>query len=194
MSAKRKRGMAKRATPRAAPPPAPDLPAEIAAALEPDEAVEAQFEFPGLAIWATGTRLFGWREGRAIDIRYTEITDARRRTADWRSLGGLGRIGLGLVFVLAGVITGFAGPVAVLIGFALIAIGAFFVGLGAMRREDWVELKIDRQEPPPPFWYIVLFLPFWLIMQSRRRYRVAGDPAQVDRFHAFLTARLGARP
>ncbi|WP_439577336.1 hypothetical protein [Elioraea sp.] len=194
MTAKRKHGTAKRATPRVAPPPAPDLPAEIAAALEPGETVEAHFEFGGLVIWATGTRLFGWREGRAIDIRYTEITGARRRTADWRSLGGLGRIGLGLVFVLSGVITGFAGPVAALIGFALIAIGAFFVGLGAMRREDWVELKIDRREPPPSFWYIVLFLPFWLIMQSRRRYRVAGDPAQVDAFHGFLTARLGVRP
>lgn len=188
MSAKRKRGTAKRA-----PPPAPALPAEIAAALEPDEAVEAHFEFGGLAIWATGARLFGWRDGRAIGIRYTEITGARRRSADWRSLGGLGRIGLGLVFVLSGVITGFAGPVAALIGFALIAIGAYFVGLGAMRREDWVELRIDRQEPPPPLWYIVLFLPFWMIMQSRRRYRVAGDPAQVDALYAFLTARVGAR-
>lgn len=193
MTAKRKRRTAKPATPRAPPSAPPGLPAEIAAALDPGEAVEAHFAFGGLAIWATGTRLFGWRDGRAIDIRYAEIAEARRRSADWRSLGGLGRIGLGVVFVLAGVITGFAGPVAALIGFALIAIGAFFVGLGVMRREDWVELKIDRQEPPPPFWYVVLFLPFWMIMQSRRRYRVAGDPAQVDAFHAFLSARLGAR-
>lgn len=189
MTAKRKRGTAKRTASRT--PPLPDPPAEIAAALEPDETVQAHFEFGPLSIWATDTRLFGCREGRVIDIRYAEITEARRRAADWRSPGGLGRIALGLMFVLAGAITGFAGPVAALIGLALVAIGAFFVGLGAMRREVWIELKIDRREPPPSFWYIVLFLPFWLIMQARRRYRVAGDPAQVDAFHAFLTSRVG---
>jgi hypothetical protein len=69
-------------------------------------------------------------------------------------------------------------------------IGGAFVLLGIYRRDDWVELKIDRREPPPSFWYIVVFLPFWLLLQSRKRYKVPGNRQAVDAFHRFLIARL----
>jgi 4-hydroxybenzoate polyprenyltransferase len=90
----------------------------------------------------------------------------------------------------AGALTGFETPLSTLISLALFLIGGAFVVLGLYRRDDWVELKIDRREPPPSFWYIVVFLPFWLMLQSRKRYRVPGNGQQVDAFYHFLTARL----
>jgi len=167
------------------------VPDEVRAALVPGETIEARFAMGGgLEIFATDRRFFGRREGRTIDIRYSEVAEIRRRTADRRSWHGIGRIVLGATFALGGFLTGFATLVAALISLGLLVAGGALILLGLNRRDDWVELKIDRQEPPPSFWYVALFLPFYLMLRGRRRYRVEGDPEQVDAFHAFLTARL----
>jgi hypothetical protein len=172
----------------------PDLPQDVLSELEPGEAVEARFDMgAGLAIYATDRRFFGQRGDRLIDIRYGEVSDARRRTSDWRTRGGGLRIATGVVFLAAAVLTGFATPEATIISLGLFMVGGGFVFLGLYRRDDWVELKIDRREPLPSFWYLVVFLPFWLMSQSRKRYRVAGKPEDVDAFYSFLTDRLACR-
>lgn len=175
-------------------PVPPAVPREVLSELEPGEAVEASFDMgAGLAIYATDRRFFGQRGDRLIDVRYGEVTDARRRTSDWRTRGGGLRIATGVVFLAAGVLTGFATPEATIISLGLFLVGGGFVFLGLYRRDDWVELKIDRREPLPSFWYLVVFLPFWLMTQSRKRYRVAGDPEDVDAFYSYLTDRLAYR-
>ena len=175
-----------------APPPA--VPPDVAAALADDETIQAHFPLDeGLDIYATDRRFFGRREGRTIDVWYAEVADARRRTADRRSWHGRLRIALGVVFVAAGLLTGFATGLEAAVALALLIMGAGLVLLGLYRREDWVELRIDRNEPAPSFWYVVLFLPFWTMLRNRKRYRAPGSPAQVDAFHAFLVARLPAR-
>jgi hypothetical protein len=189
MARKKARKTAKKGVPlHQAPAYVPD---DILSALEPGEAVEADFKMgEGLEIYATGRRLFGRRGGRLIDIQYTEVSEATRRTSDWRTWRGIARMVLGTVFVAAGVLTGFETLQATIISLALFVIGAAFVLLGIYRRDDWVELKIDRREPPPSFWYIVVFLPFWLLLQSRKRYKVPGNRQAVDAFYQFLIARL----
>lgn len=168
-----------------------NVPEEIVSALEPGEAVEARFNMSErLEIYATGRRLFGRRAGHLIDIQYAEVSEARRRTSDWRTWRGITRIVFGIAFVAAGALTGFESPQATIISLGLFAIGGAFVLLGVFRRDDWVELKIERREPPPSFWYIVVFLPFWLLLQSRKRYRVPGHREDVDAFYRFLKAKL----
>lgn len=175
-------------------PFAPDperRPEEIASALDPDESVEAEFSMSaGLQVYATGRRFFGRRGDRLIDIKYAEVSEARRRTSDWRTWRGITRMVLGVAFVAAGALTGFETLVSTIVSLALFLIGGAFVFLGLYRRDDWVELKIERQEPPPSFGYIVLFLPFWLMLRSRKRYRVPGDREEVDAFYQFLMARI----
>jgi hypothetical protein len=171
--------------------PREDVPEEIASALEPDESVEANFKLSGgLEIYATGKRFFGRRGGRLIGIHYGEVAEARRRTSDWRTWRGIIRIVFGIGFVAAGAVTGLETPQSTFVSFGLFLIGGAFVFLGVFRRDDWVELKIEREEPPPSFWNIVVFLPFWLMLGSRKRYRVPGDRQEVDAFYQFLTARL----
>ena len=167
------------------------IPEEIAAALEPGESVEATFNMSaGLEIFATGRRFFGRRGDRLIGIKYAEVSEARRRTSDWRTWRGITRIVLGIAFMAAGALTGFEIPQAMIVSLALFLIGGALVFLGLYRRDDWVELKIERQEPPPSFWYLVVFLPFWLMLRSRRRYRVPGNKEQVDAFYQLLIERM----
>jgi hypothetical protein len=168
----------------------PNIPEEIASALEPDELVEGNFSMgAGLEIYATGKRFFGRRGGRVIGIHYAEIAGARRRTSDWRTWRGIARTFLGIAFVAAGAVTGFETAPSTIVSFGLFLIGGAFVFLGIYRRDDWVELKIEREESPPSFWEIVVFLPFWLF-RSGKRYRVPGNPEEVDAFYRFLAARL----
>jgi hypothetical protein len=168
-----------------------DVPEDIASALGPDESVEADFSMSaGLQIYATGWRFFGRRGDRLIDIKYTEVSEARRRTSDWQTWRGITRIVLGVAFVAAGALTGFESLPSTIVSLAFLLIGGAFVFLGFYRRDDWVDLKIERQEPPPSFWYVVLFLPFWLTLRSRKRYRVPGDREEVDAFYQFLMARI----
>ena len=169
----------------------PNVPEEIASALEPDELVEANFSMgAGLEIYATGKRFFGRRGGRVVGLHYAEVAEARRRTSDWRTWRGIARTFFGIAFVAAGAVTGFETAQSTIVSFGLFLIGAAFVFLGVHRRDDWVELKIERQEPPPSFWQVVVFLPFWLMRGSGKRYRVPGDREEVDAFYQFLTARL----
>lgn len=173
--------------------PAEHVPEEIASALEPDESVEAGFDMgAGLEIFATGKRLFGRRGGRVIHIQYAEISDAKRQASDWRTWRGITRIALGLGFIAAGALTGFEGLGGMTVGAVLLLIGGSFVMLGLYRRDDWVELKVEREQPPPSFWYLVVFLPYWLLLRSRTRYSVPGRREAVDAFYQFLTARLRA--
>ncbi|MPZ56418.1 MAG: hypothetical protein GEU91_07940 [Rhizobiales bacterium] len=171
-----------------------NVPGEITSALEPDESVEAVFNMDaGLDVYATGQRFFGRRGDRLMGIQYTEVSEARRRTSDWRTWRGIARIVFGIAFMAAGALTGFEATQSTIVSLALFLIGGGFVFLGFYRRDDWVELKIERPEPPPSFWYLVVFLPFWLMLRSRKRYRVSGDREQVDAFYQFLTARLSSR-
>jgi hypothetical protein len=170
--------------------PPQNVPEEIASALEPDEAVEANFNMGGgLEIYATGKRFFGRRGGRLIGIHYVEVAEARRRTSDWRTWRGITRIACGIAFVAAGALSGFETTQSTIVSFGLFLIGGAFVFLGIYRRDDWVELKIEREDPPPSFWHVVVFLPFWLF-RPRKRYRVPGNREEVDAFYQFLTARL----
>jgi hypothetical protein len=171
--------------------PPQNVPEEIASALEPDESVEANFNMSaGLEIYATGRRFFGRRGGRLVGIHYVEVAEARRRTSDWRTWRGIARIVFGIAFVAAGALTGFETAPATIVSFGLFLIGAAFIFIGVYRRDDWVELKIERDEPPPSFWQLVVFLPFWLMRGSRKRYRVPGNREEVDAFYRFLTTRL----
>ncbi|MEH2606284.1 4-hydroxybenzoate polyprenyltransferase [Bradyrhizobium sp. AZCC 1588] len=171
-----------------------NVPDEIASALEPEESVVAVFNMDaGLDVYATGQRFFGRRGDRLIGIQYTEVSEARRRTADWRTWSGITRIVLGIAFAAAGALTGVETMPSTIVSLALFLIGAAFLFLGFYRRDDWVELKIDRPESPPSFWYIVAFLPFWLMLRSRKRYRIPGNREQVDAFYQFLMARIPAR-
>jgi hypothetical protein len=168
-----------------------NIPGEIASALEPEEAVEAVFNMDtGLDVYATGQRFFGRRGDRLIGIQYTEVSEARRRTSNWRTWQGIARIVFGIVFMAAGALTGFEALRSTIVSVALLLIGGAFVFLGFYRRDDWVELRIERPEPPPSLWYIVVFLPFWLMLRSRKRYRVPGNREQVDAFYQFLMARI----
>ncbi len=170
------------------------VPPDVQAALAEDETVEAHFALnEGLEIYATDRRFFGRREGRTIDIWYAEVVEARHRIADRRSWHGMLRIVLGAVFVVGGLLTGFGAWLEALVAIALLAMGGALVLLGLHRREDWLELRIDRNEPAPSVWYVFLFLPFWIMLRNRKRYRVPGSPRQVDDFHAFLAARLPRR-
>jgi hypothetical protein len=144
----------------------------------------------GLEIYATGKRFFGRRDGRLVGIHYAEVAEARRRTSDWRTWRGITRVVFGIGFVAAGAVTGFETPQSTIISFGLFLIGGAFVFLGVYRRDDWVELKIEREEPPPSLWQLVVFLPFWLMRGSRKRYRVPGNREEVDAFYEFLTASL----
>jgi len=172
------------------PRPPQNVPEEIASALEPDESIEANFNMSaGLEIYATGTRFFGRRGGRLVGIHYAEVAEARCRTSDWRTWRGITRIAFGIAFMVAGTVTGFETTPSTIVSFGLFLIGGAFVFLGLYRRDDWVELKIEREEPQPSFWEVVVFLPFWLF-RSRKRYRVPGDREEVDAFYRFLAARL----
>jgi hypothetical protein len=171
--------------------PPEDVPEEIASALEPDESVEANFKMSaGLEIYATGKRFFGRRGGRLIGIHYAEVAEARRRTSDWLTWRGITRIVFGIAFVAAGALTGFETPQSTIVSLGLFLIGGALVLLGLYRRDDWVELKIERRESPPSFWHVVVFLPYWLMLRSGKRYRVPGKREEVDAFYQFLTARL----
>jgi hypothetical protein len=171
-----------------------NIPSEITSRLEPEESVMAVFNMDaGLDVYATGQRFFGRRGDRLIGIQYTEVSEARRRTADWRTWRGISRIVLGIAFAAAGALTGFETPPSTIVGLALFLIGGAFLFLGFYRRDDWVELKIERPEPPPSFGYIVVFLPFWLMLRSRKRYRVLGNREQVDAFYQFLMARISSQ-
>jgi hypothetical protein len=171
--------------------PPQNVPEEIASALEPDESVEAKFNLSGgLEIYATGTRFFGRRGGRLVGIHYAEVAEARRRTSDWRTWRGITRIAFGIAFMAAGTVTGFETAQSTTVSFGLFLIGGAFVFLGVYRRDDWVELKIEREEPAPSFWQMVVFLPFWLMLGSRKRYRVPGNREEIDAFYQFLTARV----
>ena len=171
-----------------------NVPGEITAALESEESVEAVFNMhAGLDVYATGRRFFGRRGDCLIDIQYAEVSEARRRKSDWRTWRGITRIVLGVAFVAASALTGFETVASTIVSLALFLIGGAFVFLGFYRRDDWVELKIERREPPPSFWYVVLFLPFWLMLRSRKRYRVPGNREQVDAFYQFLMARIPAQ-
>jgi hypothetical protein len=168
-----------------------NVPVEITSVLEPEESVEAVFNMDaGLDVYSTGRRFFGRRGDRLIGIQYTEISEARRRTADWRTWRGITRIVLGIAFAAAGVLTGFETLPSTIVSLILFLIGGAFLFLGFYRRDDWVELKIERPEPPPSFSYLVVFLPFWLMLRSRKRYRVPGNREQVDAFYQFLMARI----
>ncbi|WP_156434026.1 hypothetical protein [Bradyrhizobium retamae] len=147
----------------------------------------------GLDVYATRQRFFGARGDRLIGIQYTEVSEARRRTADWRTWSGITRIVLGIAFAAAGALTGFETMPSTIVSLALFLIGAAFLFLGFYKRDDWVELKIERPESPPSFWYMVVFLPFWLMLRSRKRYRIPGNREQVDAFYQFLMARIPAR-
>ena len=171
------------------------VPEEILSALEPGERIEAGFNMgEGLEIYATGRRFFGRRGGHLVGIRYAEVSEARRRTSEWRTWRGIARIAIGIAFVAAGALTGFQSPQSMILSLGLFLFGGALVLLGLYRRDDWVELKIERREPPPSFWYIVVFLPFWLMLRSRTRYRVPGNPEDVDAFYDFLSARLPSHP
>ena len=171
--------------------PPENVPEEIASALEPGESVEAKFNMSwGLDIYATGKRFFGRRDSRLVGIHYAEVAEARRRTSDWRTWRGIARIVFGIAFVAAGALTGFETAQATIVSFGLFLIGGAFVFLGVYRRDDWVELRIERAEPPPSFWQVVVFLPFWLMRRSKKAYMVPGNREEVDAFFRFLTARL----
>lgn len=167
------------------------IPDGISSQLEPGEAVEAVFGMAGdLEIYATGQRFFGSKKGQSVDIKYTEVTEVARRASYWKTWRGIIRIVIGVGFVAAGFLTGYDTAPAAMISFGLLLIGSAFIVLGIVRRDDWVELNIQRREPPPSFWYVVVFLPFWLMLQSRKRYRVPGEQDEVDAFFEFLKEKL----
>ena len=172
-----------------------NVPEKIASALEPDEPLEAVFNMGGgLEIYATDRRFFGKRGDHQIDIKYAEVKEARRRASYWKTWRGIARIVIGVGFLGAGALTGFETPIAAILSGLLFLFGTVFILLGIYRREDWVEMKVSRREPSPSFWYVVTFLPFYLMLQSRKRYRVPGEPEQVDAFFKFLRQRVPSDP
>lgn len=171
------------------------VPGEIAAVLLPGETIDEVFHMgDGLDVYTTDRRFFGWKQNRLAVIRYTEVMEAVRRTACWKTWHGAGRILIGFGFLGAGLVSGFADPLATATSVVLFLIGAGLVLLGILRRDDWLELKLQRDEPLPSFWYQVMFLPFWLMMKSRKRYRMPGDRNQVNAFCDYLTERLASKP
>ncbi len=144
----------------------------------------------GLEIYATRRRFFGKKGDRVVDIRYKKVIEAKRRTSYWKTWGGMTRITLGTIFVATGVLTGVESPMAASISLALFMTGSTFILLGILKRDDWVELTIAHTEPPPSFWYIIVFLPFWLLLRSRKRYRVPGSRQAIDAFYQYLLTRL----
>lgn len=165
---------------------APDLPSPIASALEPGEPVEAVFSMSeGLAIYATDRRLLSKRGDLVVGVPYGDITHLRRRAP----LGAV-RIAIGIGFIGAGVVTGFETPVATTTALMLFLLGAVFLLLGTLGRLSWVELGIRQEGPRPSLGHIAMFLPFWLLLRSGKRYKAVGRPAEVDALFAFLTERI----
>lgn len=169
---------------------AADLPPSIASVLEPGEPVQAVFSMSeGLAIYATDRRLLSKRGDLVVGIPYADITHLRRRAPL-----GAPRIAVGLVFIVAGAVTGFEGPAAATIALLLLLLGGVFVLLGALRRVAWVELGIRQDEPRPSLTHLAMFLPFWLLLRGGKRYRIRGRPGEVDALFDFLRANTGGPP
>lgn len=167
-----------------------NVPAVIASKLEPGESVEAVFDMSkGLEIYATDRRFFGKRGEKLISIAYEEVTDVKRRTSH-----GIVRIAMGIAFVAAAALTGFETLMAATISILLFVIGAVFFYLGLFVREHWVELEIKREDSRPSFGYIVMFLPFWLLLRHAKRYAAPGSSERVDALCKFLSEKLSPRP
>ncbi len=166
------------------------IPALIVSMLQPEERVVAVFEMRGgLDIYATERRFIGKRGERLIDIAYSEVSTVRRRRSR-----GLLRGGVGGLFLVAGLLTGFQTPAAATIAVLLCVFGLVLLGLGLFMREHWVELRVEREDPRPSFGHVVMFFPFWLFLRHGRRYTASGTPAQVEALFRFLDRMLREAP
>lgn len=167
-----------------------EIPEPIRAALEPGESVEAVFRMHGgLALYGTDRRLLSRRHDLVVGVPYGDITDVKRRS----SLG-LPRVAVGVGFIAAAVVTGFESSGAAVTALLLSLLGALFVLLGVFRRTAWVELGVRQEGSRPSLAHIAMFLPFWLLLRSGRRYKVLGRPEQVEALFEFLEGRLERRP
>jgi hypothetical protein len=167
-----------------------DLPPPIVSILELDEPVEAVFAMSdGLAIYATDRRLLSKRGELVVGVAYGDITHLRRRAPL-----GLVRIVVGIAFLAAGIVTGFESPAATTTALLLFLLGGAFLLLGTIRRLAWVELGTQQPAPRPSLAHIAMFLPFWILLRSGKRYKIVGRPAQVDALFAFLRDRTPPPP
>jgi hypothetical protein len=167
-----------------------ELPPPIVSVLEPDEPVEAVFGMSeGLTIYATDRRLLSKRGDLVVGVVYRDITHLRRRAPL-----GLVRIVIGITFFGAGAVTGFESAAATTTALLLFLLGGVFLLLGTFGRRAWVELGVQQQEPRPSLAHIAMFLPFWILLRSGKRYKIVGRPGHVDALFEFLKERTPPPP
>jgi hypothetical protein len=165
------------------------VPSAIASRLEPGETVEAVFDMgKGLEIYATDRRFFGKRGERLIDIAYKDVTDVKRRESR-----GIVRNAMGIAFAAAGALTGFETRTATIVSILFFLIGAVFIYLGLFKRQHWVELRLEREDPRPSLGHVLMFFPFWLLLRHGRRYTAPGSRQQVDSLRRFLNESVPDR-
>lgn len=161
------------------------LPEPIAEALDlKGEVVAGKFLLDqGAEVFLT-EYLVSQRGDAVAAVPYNKIKEARYRPAM-----PLPKVVVGIGFIVAGTLFGFATPLAIILSLLLMAIGVAYILIALLCQRASIDFAIEGKNIPPLIKFLIFPLPYF-IRTKKKRYQLIGRPSEVARLFALLGQKL----